>query len=459
MYKYTYNTRRRKREYTNNMANNYTQSFIGKLDGKTIYDFKNKLDYNVNTNKKRVALLNKVLCDENGNPEKYFQEYFDDRFKVELNASDSLSHDDNVCRELENFGSYLINHHEKKDKDLHSESINKDSNQPREDFDTQNGRDFRRKELVVDINGVMVEKNDKNYKHAIIQRITSKDLKDEELVVVSELQDLIDWIKNIDECGSGVRNKKMLGGKKRSLKEVEKMLKQSKKQSLDDSIISGLHTEKSKLIKEIKEIEHTIKDNKAKFDKYHKNLGIDISRYKLMRQLRKHITLCKDDQIIAKDQIKGTIYFKSPLPDKGENDETMIDLNDVKHVRELLRFKAGGWDKWYSSSTHAIEALMKKIKLSKDDRELIHMLQNRHELNDSEIARELGLTKRQLNLKMDSISNRLIKKNKEDWTDWAYLNYKKGEYRECKVCGKIKLKQFFSKRNGEKYICKSCNGE
>lgn len=440
------------------MANiNYTQSFIGELDGKTIYDFKNKLDYSINTNKKRVALLNKVLCDENGNVEKYFQEYFDDRFKVGLNADDPLSHDDNICRELENFGSYLINHHEKRDRDLHLDSINRDSNQAREDFDTQNGRDFRRAELIVDINGIMVEKNDKNYKHAIIQRITAKDLKDEELGLIAEYQDFINWIKNIDECGSGVRNKKMLGGKKRSLKEIEKMIKQSKKQLLDDSIISGLHAEKSKLIKEIKEIEHVIKDNKVKFDKYHKSLGIEISRYKLLRQLRKHITLCKDDQIISKDQIKGTIYFKSPLPDKGEADETMIDLNDVKHVRELLRFKAGGWSQWFSSSSHTIEALLKKVKLSKEDKELIWALQNRHELKDSEIAKELGVTGRQMESRVNSISNKIIKKNKEEWIDWVYLNYKRGEYRKCKRCGGIKIKQMFTKHQNTKNICTECN--
>jgi hypothetical protein len=89
----------------------YTK-FKGKINGKTIWDFTNQIDYNIDKLEDRVLKLHKILntykvngfefCDD------FFEIYFNKYFNTKVDKKDGLSDTDLVCKKLELMADYLI---------------------------------------------------------------------------------------------------------------------------------------------------------------------------------------------------------------------------------------------------------------------------------------------------------------------------------------------------------------
>lgn len=87
------------------------QNFTGTLDGKTIRDLNDKIDYSKNKLDERVNVVEGIL--EN----KFYEEYFSDFFDPCINASDATSSNNNVCKSLERMANYILNSKEVKEMD------------------------------------------------------------------------------------------------------------------------------------------------------------------------------------------------------------------------------------------------------------------------------------------------------------------------------------------------------
>lgn len=85
------------------MAYSNKRQFKGKIDGKSVDDFK-QLDHTIDNLKERKEHLDELLEDNH-----FFEEYFDSHYNPNINASGSLSEDDIICTTLENMATYLLN--------------------------------------------------------------------------------------------------------------------------------------------------------------------------------------------------------------------------------------------------------------------------------------------------------------------------------------------------------------
>ena len=84
--------------------------FTGEIEGKNIFSYSNKLDYNIEDLEKRKDLVSEILnLDEIGSKDKFWMDVWDmANCKVSLNVTDTLWTDTNVAQLLESMGTYLI---------------------------------------------------------------------------------------------------------------------------------------------------------------------------------------------------------------------------------------------------------------------------------------------------------------------------------------------------------------
>ena len=84
--------------------------FTGEIDGKNIFSYSNKLDYNIENLEKRKELISEILnLDEIGSKDKFWMNVWDmANCKVSLNITDALWTDTIVAQLLESMGTYLI---------------------------------------------------------------------------------------------------------------------------------------------------------------------------------------------------------------------------------------------------------------------------------------------------------------------------------------------------------------
>ncbi|WP_105618505.1 hypothetical protein [Vallitalea okinawensis] len=386
------------------------KSFKGKLANSSIYDFSNQLDYSKITQEERLGFLQILLEGGNGSPHPYFLEYFDQEvndqkkeayFKVNLDKTDYLSQDTNVCRQLEKMADYLLfasdakplvkkadykfyGDVEFKRKMFREQSLEEISSK----MSAATGAECSNDLIGEVIDYLMTEKH--NYKLSNKQKIVPEDLENEELQPIREYEDFINCLKE-----------------------------------------------------KIKKIEEEGGDKK------------------LIYLLRKHMTLCRQDQIILKDSIKGTIYFKYIHENCGEVDYlTHFNFSDAKHVRALLKY--GPKKMPQSDLGHILfdlEQLLAHVKLSKRDKEILRHWREK-DSTEKIIANALGMQQPNVSRTLTSIASRVVKIYQEKHTEWLYLNCRKGTYKTCTKCGKTKLIQMFNKQKTGKYgvnsVCKTC---
>jgi len=156
------------------------QNFTGTLDGKTIRDLNNEIDYSKNKLDERMNVVDGIL--ENG----FYEEYFSDFFDPCINASDATSSNNNICKSLERMANYILNSKEVKEMDdaeknqyiFHTSQSHFDSKIRREQSVAQvSGNDS----VEANDNIIHVFKSDEaNFRKPKTQKIYKKDLERED---------------------------------------------------------------------------------------------------------------------------------------------------------------------------------------------------------------------------------------------------------------------------------------
>lgn len=385
--------------YTNNR-------FRGYIDGKTIWDYIGKLDYNIDELENRKKKVSEILnLDETGNSlDLFWQDVWDMGVcKSGLNTTDDLWSDTNVCKCLESIGTYLI---AKGDKLL------------REDikvYDDYNlfKRILKEKELINRYgektdDEVIVFRAKKNYKLSPKDSINSKDKCNYE--EIKNYNDFKQYLLSITYNGEDI-----------SLQKESK----KKREELVDKINNMSNSE------------------------------FNMTSASLYRTVKNQLPTLEDDMLYVKNSKERPIKWKSPLKDSGnEIDWSYLDMFDVNHVKALLQVKK---DIDISNEILIdIYDLIEKTDLSNRQKEILDMWRN--DKTQQYIADKLGCSRTVVIKQLDKIVRKIIDSYEKEYEEnYYYLNVVKGKYKRCSRCGEIKLQHRFSK-NGDRLRsnCKNC---
>ena len=396
-----------------------SKRFDGVLAGMTIYDMREKLDYEIESQEDRVRIVEAIVNDDRGLPNTYFREFFEPRtedgvdtsyYKVNVNKCDFLSHEINVFQQIEKMADYILFAPDAKPlTDKVQYNMVNEMDEPEVNYYMSDRLDKRMaKELSLE--GVAT----KAHSDASAEGCDSD--------VIGEVIDFL--------VRKGTNYKKEI------------------KQSITLSDIANLTP--------IREYEEYIEYMKQKIVHIEETNGDKKDIY----MLRKHISLCKQDQLYLKDMLRGTIYFNAPLPDSGEPEFLeYTHYSDFNHVKALLKF---GHRSLKSDIGHLIfdlENLIERADLTDRDREILTMW-SAEDSTEQTIADEMEISQQMVNKLLSKIIRRIIAVYKDDYLNHVFLNYLKGEYKQCNKCGEVKLISMFdkdsTKKMGVKNICKAC---
>lgn len=153
------------------------QIFKEKLDGKTVKELQQELDYSKKNLKERMKLIEDIFEETT-----FFEEYFTDYFNPHIDTKDALSFDNNVCKTLENYATYILN----------SEEVVKDNKANNIEYKFIANENYfnkkvkRENHIKEEYNNCNIEvipfiKKDENYLKAKEQKIFSSDYEDGDL--------------------------------------------------------------------------------------------------------------------------------------------------------------------------------------------------------------------------------------------------------------------------------------
>lgn len=400
------------------------KDFHGTINGKNSLDYLKNLDYSLQTGKKRVKFIKKLI-----EKDEFFPEYFDIWHKVHPNKGDFLSGDRNVCKAIEKLADYILFSPKDKPKEKNEYKFYTD------------GKLFERmnKELSVEnlanennnfegIMHILLEKG-KNYKREAKQKIKNKDYTDH------DLDSQITYYK--------ITNKELLeqiGNPENDYNELD-----------IESNLNYVRTETVNLLEEFQNIiDFYSMDNIAEKDYNNK------SKYKI-KELRRE---SKYNALMIKDKIKGTIYFNHCSSGSAKPDLHLTNYTDPNQIMAILKSTNTNLLTDMGVVTYDIQQLVDKLKLDDFERKVLMNWKN-DKLTQEDIAEKLGVNQSFVSQTLTKICNRIVKQYRNEYEDWLYLNYIKGEYKKCSACGDVKLVQKFGKddRNTDnlKSICKKCD--
>ena len=375
--------------------------FDGKLHGKTIYDFTRSLDYNLEQFD-RVKLVAQILYPD-GALDDYLQEYLDTYYKVGVASGtlgDPLTHEINVFQELDKIANYI----------LYSPDAERITKKTKYNFYTEEQLEKKmRREKSID---EMVDKADTGDEF-------DRNIYDE----------VIDFL-----IRSGTNYKK----------EVKQVIYADDLKDPELKCLSDYQIAMDKM---------QVKLNKLKVLEENKSL-----QNRLIAQIR----YMRDDQLMIKDMIKGTIYFKAILPDSCEIDYDQFDFFDKEHVMALLKIKPRvDLSDDLGCLLHDLNVLIHKCQLSDLELEILKLYREDDSTFES-IADTKGTTKQNIYSMLQKICDKVIYAYENAYEDWYYLNIVKAHYKKCSRCRKIKIanERHFRKRedskDGFRNNCRKC---
>ena len=156
------------------MALTVQQYFTSSINGVTVNDIKNKLDYkNKHTYNDRLDVVKDALS----YGDDFYQQYFDNHFNACINNSDFLLSDTNICKSLESMATYLL-----MSDDIKNSEDNFVARQEQLEKRMSKENEVSSDGFVNLLEEAEEEVNTSNYKKKKVQTITSKDLnRDDEL--------------------------------------------------------------------------------------------------------------------------------------------------------------------------------------------------------------------------------------------------------------------------------------
>lgn len=382
----------------------YYEKFNGRLSGKNIYDFKKDIDYDIEEQQKRLKAIHELLY-ENGHLHGYFEEFLSNWYNPHLTKDDCLSEDHNVFQELEKMANYII----------YAQDGKKITQKTKYNFYTQRKFEERiSRDASID---EMVETAEEN---------------SEEDSDVDMYDEVIDFL-----IRQGSNYKKEI------------------KQSITDDDLND------KDLKVVGDYQDSIDHLRSELEYLRTTNQNKPMQYRIMSALKE----IKHDQLIAKDQLKGTIYFKEVLPDSEDIDYDQFDFFDKEHVMALLKMPpVENLMTDVGCLVYDLNRLLEQCKLTPADREILE-LYRQDDVTVGDIADKLEITHPVVNGILNKICDKIIDVYEGVFEDWYYLNKVKGQYKRCSRCKNIKIinqRNFSvnpSSRDGFYSICRSCKQE
>lgn len=429
--------------------------FTGEIDGKNIFSYSNKLDYNIENLEERKKIISEILnLDEIGSKDEFWMDVWDmATCKVSLNKTDALWTDTNVAQLLEGMGTYLIAKNE-----YNAKKEKKKFDKPKKEISINSDYSSNEYEVV---------KNDKNYRLAPPDEVNSKDYKLREIfskdykyyrdVLYVRYVDVLktkiveshinkygyydgifeDFVFSDFSCGKLMSESKWSNLKRLELNKIEllkcakanlEVLKQQNKDICNGTLF--LHKDENgdyiknidiykydfinritpcnvQLAKsgytnsEIKKIEDRIL-----YQKRNKSYGVGLNH------ITNHISDIKEDMKYCKLAYTNRVCIS---PDKnGVNMDILeyIDYSNPKHIEAILYMQ--GNEISYESDmsiisydiTKAIRDLTSTNKL--DDKDLYIIDGIRHRITQDTLAKELKISKQAVNKRISKISQKVV---------------------------------------------------
>ena len=389
-------------------------NFTGDINGVTMQDFLCQLDYKLKQ-KERVKHLHSILNDERGLPKPFFEELFVQkseggrdisRIKLQPGQADNIYSETLTAKQLESMANYILY---AKD----GESLTKRTKYNFFQSEEQFQKRVRNKRLFYnDIVGTDKDEDEaidfllslnNQYKKPKTQKIYKEDLSHP---VLAEYQRTIDILTKERQAAS-------------------------QRKVLNMQLIKELESD-SEEYKKCKEI---IKEA----------VNIELTHGTIIKTL-------KDDQLLAKDMLFGTIYFKQTISREcAEIEYDSLDFNNPVHIREALRCGVrNNLSRNLDCITTDIDNLIKNIPLNDKEKKVLDMLRSDARIEDIVKSFEEKTYKQYINQIINKIIKLISKEYNKSYNDWYYTNVEKGTYYKCNKCKEQKLKHHFNSNNFDK---------
>ena len=170
------------------MAFTSQQNFLASIDGVTANELNRVMDRTLDNYEERKACIENTLEGTS-----FFEEYFTDYYNVNASQNDYLSLENNVCKVLENYASYLLNSKDIDDEETQQYKFYYDESTFRRAVNKDIKYDDKSPEVID-----FLLANQSNYKKAKDQKIISSDLKRNDYLgdVLRDYQTYIDVLDN-----------------------------------------------------------------------------------------------------------------------------------------------------------------------------------------------------------------------------------------------------------------------
>ena len=431
--------------------------FKGEIDGKNLYDYKYKIDWNEKDFNKRKLLLNDILnLNEYGmSDDLFWQDIWDCGIcKVNIGVNDTRWEETDVAIFLESMGSYLLYGYEKKEKKGNKE------------IELNEGWTY---------NNVVT---DKNYRLAPPIKIQQSDYKVRDLFngsyedYVNKVSKTRYEIKSRDSWERIKHNEeekiKLLTEAKHNLnilkRQMEKMKKEGSLQYNKNEVIKvsnmNVQLRLSKQLERYGLSNENVLDIESKIYKL-RDRRTNVALYHLTNNLKD----MKDYMISCKLAYTNIVKINPPKCSTNYNILEKIDYLDSTHIKAMLLLEEVKLDPSKDLAIIAYD-INKKVKdmyllgeLSDRDMYIIEGI--RYNVSYGTLAKELNIKLQNVEKTLNRICDRIVKSFYEDIIDLHFLNESKGKYKKCNKCGEIKLISQFNKngKKGLKPMCKKCENQ
>ena len=172
------------------MAFTSQQNFLASIDGVTANELNRVMDRTLDNYEERKKCIEETLEGTT-----FFEEYFTNYYNVNASQNDYLSLENNVCKVLENYASYLLNSKDIDDEETEVYKFYYDESE----FMRAINKDIKYDDKGQEVIDFLLA-NQSNYKKAKDQKITATDLNRNDVVgeVLRDYQSYVDTLDNSD---------------------------------------------------------------------------------------------------------------------------------------------------------------------------------------------------------------------------------------------------------------------
>jgi predicted DNA-binding protein (UPF0251 family) len=356
------------------------KNFMGKIDGKDIHYFLSQIKHPELTQKERIELVREVLYTQNGFLDSYFEEVFDQK---EVENYTNPTHV-KLCVDKKNFLSHEIN--------------------------ICKALEIMTDYILYSPDGERINKKTKYnfYPEKIFERKLAKE---------DKISDLVSGDTNEDFTEDEVIDFLIRKGQNYK-KVIEQRITSKDFKDEELSVLNDYRVVIEKLqcvLKQLKESDSSVREQK-------KIGGL--------------IASMRDDQVMCKDKIKGTIYFKQCMADSTGTDYDMFDFTNTEHILSLLKMpKRSDFGDDLACLIYDLDSLLKKVSFTKKELGILQLWRDNDETQES-IAEKVGVNQSTISRNLTSIANKISDVYKRSYNNWYYTEIEKGEYKteDGKIC-------------------------